>query len=59
MSSQPLLPTQLKAKETVRRHWLSTLLIPVLLVTGVIWIAVKGEKRPKDDLGLANYYLKS
>lgn len=59
MSSQPLLPGQINARGTVRRHWLPTLLIPALLVVGIIWVAVKGENRPKDDLRLAEYYLRS
>lgn len=58
MSSQPLLPHQREIKKTVKRHWVSTLLIPVLLVAGVVWIAVAGEKKPKDPFELANYYLK-
>ncbi|KAK4688450.1 membrane dipeptidase, partial [Tremellales sp. Uapishka_1] len=60
MSSQPLLPSgsTTTPRASAKRHLLSTILIPVLLIAGVITIAIKGDGRPKDDLGLARYYLK-
>ncbi|CAD6569878.1 MAG: hypothetical protein TREMPRED_005494 [Tremellales sp. Tagirdzhanova-0007] len=61
MSSQPLLPNGSRATstETRRRGLLSIILIPLLLLTGVIFIFVRGEGVPKEDFDLANYYLKS
>jgi membrane dipeptidase len=61
MSSEPLLPTGTTTTpaESGRRKLLSTVLVPVLLVVGIIYVVVAGEKVPKDPLGLANYYLRT
>ncbi|WWD18107.1 hypothetical protein CI109_102556 [Kwoniella shandongensis] len=59
MSDQPLLPHNVPPPAPRRGLILTTILVPVLLIAGIIFVAVKGEGVPKDDLGLAKYYLKS
>ncbi|WVR05665.1 hypothetical protein IAU60_002687 [Kwoniella sp. DSM 27419] len=62
MSTQPLLPQaggQSQVGGPRRRLILTTILVPVLLIAGIIFIGIKGEGVPKDNLGLAKYYLKS
>lgn len=61
MSSQPLLPngSTSTSAESRRRGLLSIVLLPLLLLAGIIYVSVRGEGVPNDDLGLANYYLKS
>ncbi|ORY21860.1 microsomal dipeptidase precursor (Dehydropeptidase-I) [Naematelia encephala] len=66
MSSQPLLPSSGNGNgessavpSFVRRHRLSSILIPLLLIAGVLLVAIRGERVPKDSLGLAKYYLKT
>ncbi|EIW72733.1 hypothetical protein TREMEDRAFT_67030 [Tremella mesenterica DSM 1558] len=64
MSSEPLLgtpgtsssPSPTLAK---RKAILTTVVVPILLLAGIIFVAIKGEGIPKDDLGKARYYLKS
>ena len=58
MSSQPLLPGG--SSDTSRKHRgvLTTILVPILLIAGVIYVSIRGESVPRDPLGLANYYLK-
>jgi membrane dipeptidase len=61
MSSEPLLPSSVTATtpaQSYKRQLLSTVLIPLLLIAGIIYVAIAGEGVPKDPLGLANYYLK-
>ncbi|WWC88007.1 uncharacterized protein L201_002909 [Kwoniella dendrophila CBS 6074] len=60
MSSQPLLPNARNdLNPTPRRSLiLTTILIPILLIGGIIFVSIKGDGIPKDDLGLAKYYLK-
>lgn len=59
-STTPLLggPTTSPAQST-RRSLLSTVLVPVLLIAGVIYISVRGEREPKDDLGKVKYWMKT
>ncbi|OCF32881.1 membrane dipeptidase [Kwoniella heveanensis BCC8398] len=64
MSSQPLLPQQSHPNPrtstgTPRKLILTTILVPILLIAGIIFVGIKGDGVPKDDLGLARYYLKS
>jgi hypothetical protein len=35
-------------------------MIPILLLAGILYVTIRGEgvPKPKDTLGLANYYLK-
>ncbi|WVQ85501.1 hypothetical protein IAT38_007666 [Cryptococcus sp. DSM 104549] len=57
---EPILPHSASRTEPpARRFVLTTILVPILLVAGCIFVWIKGEGIPKDDLGLANYYLKS
>lgn len=58
--TQPLLPngSTTTAAESARRKLVSTLLVPVILLAGLIFVAVKGDGVPKDPLELAKYYLK-
>ncbi|WVW80347.1 hypothetical protein I302_102327 [Kwoniella bestiolae CBS 10118] len=60
MSSQPLLPhDRTDLSSTPRRKLiLTTILIPILLIGGIIFVSIKGDGIPKDELGLARYYLK-
>ncbi|KAK6907538.1 hypothetical protein I203_101534 [Kwoniella mangroviensis CBS 8507] len=60
MSSQPLLPhDRLDLSSPPRRKLiLTTILIPILLIGGIIFVSIKGDGVPKDNLGLARYYLK-
>ncbi|OCF56604.1 membrane dipeptidase [Kwoniella mangroviensis CBS 10435] len=60
MSSQPLLPhDRLDPSSPPRRKLiLTTILIPILLIGGIIFVSIKGDGVPKDNLGLARYYLK-
>ncbi|WWD05538.1 hypothetical protein V865_003617 [Kwoniella europaea PYCC6329] len=60
MSSQPLLPHDRHdlSSPPRRKLILTTILIPILLIGGIILVSIKGDGVPKDDLGLARYYLK-
>jgi hypothetical protein len=61
MSSEPLLPssgTATTPAQSYKRQLLSTVLVPLLLIAGIIYVAIAGEGVPKDPLGLAKYYLK-
>jgi len=40
-----------------RKGILTTILVPILLIAGIIFVAVRGERVPTDPLELANYYL--
>ncbi|WVQ85502.1 hypothetical protein IAT38_007667 [Cryptococcus sp. DSM 104549] len=57
----PILPSSTSdtAPARPRGFILTTILIPVLLLAGCIFVWVAGEKVPTDDLELAKYYLKS
>lgn len=57
MSSQPLLPGSDRTLPQKRKGILTTVLVPLLLIAGVIYVAVRGERIPTDPLELANYYL--
>lgn len=58
--NQPLLPngSTTSPAESARRKLVSTLLIPVVLIAGIIFVSVKGSGMPSDPLDLAKYYLK-
>ncbi|WWC96766.1 hypothetical protein V866_003639 [Kwoniella sp. B9012] len=60
MSSQPLLPHDRHdlSSPPRRKLILTTILIPILLIGGIIFVSIKGDGVPKDNLGLARYYLK-
>ncbi|WVQ65101.1 uncharacterized protein L199_003273 [Kwoniella botswanensis] len=60
MSSQPLLPHDRHdlSSPPRRKLILTTILIPILLIGGIILVSIKGDGVPKDNLGLARYYLK-
>ena len=57
-SSQPLLPGSAPAVPGKRKGVLTTILIPLLLIVGIIYVSIRGERVPKDPLELARYYLK-
>ncbi|WRT65876.1 uncharacterized protein IL334_002827 [Kwoniella shivajii] len=61
MSSQPLLPQErlLSSSNPKRRMILTTILVPLLLIAGIVFVSIKGDGKPKDNLGLAKYYLQS
>ena len=66
MSSRPLLPHDhpehvATLAESKRRMLFTTILMPILLLAGIIWVSIKGDGVPssKDPLKLANYYLKT
>ncbi|KAK8865714.1 hypothetical protein IAR55_000859 [Kwoniella newhampshirensis] len=56
---QPLLPHNIPPAAKRTGLFLTTILVPILLVAGIIFVAIKGEGVPKDELELAKYYLKS
>ncbi|KAK1927955.1 membrane dipeptidase-domain-containing protein [Papiliotrema laurentii] len=59
MSSQPLLPSADRPQvEDRRKRWLTTILVPILLIAGIIFVGIRGERVPKDPVELARYYLK-
>ncbi|OCF75175.1 membrane dipeptidase [Kwoniella mangroviensis CBS 8886] len=60
MSSQPLLPHDRHdlSSPPRRKLILTTILIPILLIGGIIFVSIKGDGVPKDNLGLARYHLK-
>lgn len=58
--NQPLLPngSTTSRAESARRKLVSTLLVPVILIAGIIFVSIKGSGMPSDPLELAKYYLK-
>ena len=53
----PLLPGSERTIPQKRKGILTTILVPILLIAGIIFVAVRGERVPTDPLELANYYL--
>ena len=56
--STPLLPGTVQ-NPLVRRKILTTILVPLLLIAGVVFIAIRGDGVPKDPLDRAKYWLKT
>ena len=62
MSTEPLLPGathQTTPAQSARRQILTTILIPMLLIGGIIYASIRGEGVPTDPLELAKYYMKT
>jgi len=60
MSSQPLLPAGSTEDPVVRprRGRVITVVAPIVLVLATIGVLLFGEKKPRDPVELAKYYLK-
>ncbi|WOO83680.1 Putative dipeptidase [Vanrija pseudolonga] len=60
---QPLLPsaatTTPATTSSLRKRRIITVVAPLVLVAATVFVVLFGERRPKEPLALANYYLKT